>query len=745
MMHTFGTDINGGLVFERPTTADGTHDTAAPARPPAGTVILARNANDSTALAPPSFTTLAGGRWTYTVDSDETTLQIQVSEDNGVTWSGPLTSAESTAAALASGDNAASAVATATAAQITANDALSLSQSSGARSINGRTPDANGAVTLIPSDIGALSSTGPLAAANVTGLAAVATSGNFTDLSNRPPIAIPLSQKGAASGVAALDAGGNVTNASGAIIDGSAPSVTAVGAIIDTNRRLYYLDAYDAFLAGGKWVSGQGNTGTTLTAAVSAGASVLPVTSATGILAGVQVVVSEGTAQQAIYTVASVSGTNVTINGTVTYALASGSNVTPIWTNSTHLTPAGWTAFAYFIANAKTASGNYVITGTAPKVTFLGDSWFAFGAGAYATALQARIPGAVVVNAGVSGDTSQLLINRFDTDVPADSTYVVINEPGVNDVAGADVSIATQVANLVTLVRKIRALGATPVLTGHVPLFDYPRSLDANNRFKAIVGTGVAFPAADAGASFAAYGTAPSGTCLAVGVNSLRNLSTGISNTGFGPAVLANVTTGNNNTALGDHALISVTTGSGNSAFGQAALYAATGSDNVGFGSLAGYSLSTGISNTLIGKGAGYAPAGVTANALTTGNSNVFIGNNAGGSAASNASVAIGVNATATAYYSTAIGTAASATKNGSVAIGIDSGGAAAASTTIDEFALGTAKHTVRVAGVLRLDKGQTTVGAAGAASALPATPSKYLSVVDSTGTEYVIPAYAKA
>lgn len=39
----------------------------------------------------------------------------------------------------------------------------------------------------------------------------------------------------------------------------------------------------------------------------------------------------------------------------------------------------------------------------------------------------------------------------------------------------------------------------------------------------------------------------------------------------------------------------------------------------------------------------------------------------------------------------------------------------------------------------------QTTVGAAGAASALPATPTKYLQVVDSAGTTLVVPAYAAA
>ncbi len=40
---------------------------------------------------------------------------------------------------------------------------------------------------------------------------------------------------------------------------------------------------------------------------------------------------------------------------------------------------------------------------------------------------------------------------------------------------------------------------------------------------------------------------------------------------------------------------------------------------------------------------------------------------------------------------------------------------------------------------------GQTTVGAAGGASALPLTPSRYLKVVGDDGTSYVIPAYAAA
>jgi len=109
-----------------------------------------------------------------------------------------------------------------------------------------------------------------------------------------------------------------------------------------------------------------------------------------------------------------------------------------------------------------------------------------------------------------------------------------------------------------------------------------------------------------------------------------------------------------------------------------------------------------------------------------------------------NGITAVGYAAVAGGAYASAIGYLASAGASGAVALGTDHTGAGATTTTQDEIALGTASHTARIAGWLRLDKSQTTVGAAGAASALPATPTKYLSVKDSTGTEYVMPVYAK-
>lgn len=62
------------------------------------------------------------------------------------------------------------------------------------------------------------------------------------------------------------------------------------------------------------------------------------------------------------------------------------------------------------------------------------------------------------------------------------------------------------------------------------------------------------------------------------------------------------------------------------------------------------------------------------------------------------------------------------------------------------ENSSGVAQMAVSAAGLLRWAASgleQTTVGAAGGASALPLTPTKYLKVVDSAGTTLVVPAYA--
>ncbi|MFL6244386.1 MAG: arylesterase [Thermoanaerobaculia bacterium] len=86
-------------------------------------------------------------------------------------------------------------------------------------------------------------------------------------------------------------------------------------------------------------------------------------------------------------------------------------------------------------------------------------------------ATKIRVP---VVNAGVSGDTTQTALARVDADVIAAKPRMVIVGLGGNDYLGG-VAIGTTEANLRTIVRKIQAGGAMVVLLG----FSFP-SLNAN-------------------------------------------------------------------------------------------------------------------------------------------------------------------------------------------------------------------------------------------------------------------------
>lgn len=78
--------------------------------------------------------------------------------------------------------------------------------SSDVTSVNGKT----GAVVLTASDVGARPASTNVPVADISGLAGVATTGKYSDLTGTPAAAIPLTQKGAASGVASLDSTGKL-------------------------------------------------------------------------------------------------------------------------------------------------------------------------------------------------------------------------------------------------------------------------------------------------------------------------------------------------------------------------------------------------------------------------------------------------------------------------------------------------------------------------------------------------------
>ena len=103
------------------------------------------------------------------------------------------------------------------------------------------------------------------------------------------------------------------------------------------------------------------------------------------------------------------------------------------------------------------------------NVIAFGDSLTAgYGAGAgedYPTRLSGLI-GESVMNAGVSGDTTESAMARLDADVLARDPRIVLVGLGGNDFLRG-VPIATTEANLHAIVRKIHAGGAMVVLLGY--------------------------------------------------------------------------------------------------------------------------------------------------------------------------------------------------------------------------------------------------------------------------------------
>jgi len=208
--------------------------------------------------------------------------------------------------------------------------------------------------------------------------------------------------------------------------------------------------------------------------------------------------------------------------------------------------------------------------------------------------------------------------------------------------------------------------------------------------------------------------------------------------TRYGTGAIPAAATGLNNTAYGTSALTSLTSGASNVALGRSAMFAnTTGLQNVAVGQSALYSNVTGIANTAVGF--------QSMLGLDGGSYNTAFGwySLTDASTASNV-IALGYSA---GRYSTTqsnelfINSINRTNRAGDIAGSIIYGvqNATPANQTLTLNALVTPTYGLKWLAGLE----QTTVGAAGGASALPGTPTKYLKVVDSSGATLVIPAYA--
>lgn len=216
-----------------------------------------------------------------------------------------------------------------------------------------------------------------------------------------------------------------------------------------------------------------------------------------------------------------------------------------------------------------------------------------------------------------------------------------------------------------------------------------------------------------------------------VGIAIGRSVDTGTTSPGqnylFGTSIGGTTATANcyDNIAIGFVCLGSnagtITSAQGNISIGGGTLAPITsGSYNVAVGHNAGAALTTGTNNVYVGANAG--------NTSTTGTQNVIVGYNADVNASGN------TNATAVGYNS--IGCTDSAIlgreNNAVTYTGVIALGHGNTATKNGQMFIGGATSPVNTA---------TTVGPAGGASSLPATPKGYLTVTIN-GTEYKIPYY---
>lgn len=111
-----------------------------------------------------------------------------------------------------------------------------------------------------------------------------------------------------------------------------------------------------------------------------------------------------------------------------------------------------------------------------------------FGA-SYAKGWQPTITGLRVVNSGVGGDETRVLLERFDRDVVAHSPRAVVIWGFINDIFRSQGPIERTrdmaYANTVTLVNRSFASGIVPVLATEVPITTPDRWSD---RFMGLIG-----------------------------------------------------------------------------------------------------------------------------------------------------------------------------------------------------------------------------------------------------------------
>ena len=215
-----------------------------------------------------------------------------------------------------------------------------------------------------------------------------------------------------------------------------------------------HIPMYFDFLKSQRFVWGEsgGTQSTTVTRAASAGSSQLTVSNGSSFVDGQLISYLSTDGQYYTVAVSSVQSNTVNLRTSLPAPIARWGNVWNFYNDGSHPNDMGFRSLADFALR-----NNDVSALNSGKHVMLGDSWFA--SGALYQRLTEKLGNANFINLGVGGNTSAMLLERFDAQVGNQNPDVVWIIAGTNDYYQG-VSVNTFKSNMAQLIAKINALGA---------------------------------------------------------------------------------------------------------------------------------------------------------------------------------------------------------------------------------------------------------------------------------------------
>ena len=206
------------------------------------------------------------------------------------------------------------------------------------------------------------------------------------------------------------------------------------------------------------WNEASGIVPMTLAAPASLGDTTLVTTQAYAVLENQLLTVLAEDGEYYSAQVASSDGVTITLAQPLKVSVAAGQTLWNFYGDGAHPNLYGYHAMADFALRSLDPT-----TLAAASHVLIGDSWFDGNGSEFDDRLAQRLGTSNIVNRAVGGSTSQTVLERFDSDLANQTPDYIWLMVGINDTVTA-VEPTDYLENIAAIIRKIRAIGALPIV-----------------------------------------------------------------------------------------------------------------------------------------------------------------------------------------------------------------------------------------------------------------------------------------